>query len=150
MITKLSLKQRNFWKSYVKCKDLATAAKDAGSKGKDKNSLKVIGHQILTSLNLSMPELLDAEGLTDQAMAKPLLDGLEAQKAVFATWEGKFTDEKWVPDHPTRAKFLEQYHRLKGNFVDKHELTGRDGGDIVISYTAPKIGNKKKILNLDE
>jgi len=150
MVSKLSLKQRNFWKSYVKCKDLATAAKAAGSKGKDNNSLKVIGHGILTSLNLSMGELLDAEGLTDQAMAQPMWDGLRAEKAMFATWEGKFTDEKWVPDHPTRSKFLEQYHRLKGNFIDRHELSGKDGGDIIVSYAPSKIGSKKKQLNIDE
>ena len=132
MVSKLSLKQRKFWKHYIKTNNLADSAKATGYKGNSLSAYSHMGREILNSLQLSMSELLDAEGLTDQVMAKPLLDGLAAEKAIFATWEGKFTDEKWVPDHPTRGKFLEQYHRLKGNFVDRHELTGKDGGDIIL------------------
>ena len=149
MISKLSLKQRKFWKHYQKTHSLTQSAKYAGSKGKNNKSLNDCGRVLLDSLGLAMSELLDAKGLSDAAMAKPLLDGLVAEKAVFATWEGKFTDEKWVPDHPTRSKFLEQYHRLKGNFIDKHELTGKDGGDIVISYTPSKVGKREKKIKLD-
>jgi len=151
MIGKLNLKQRKFWKCYQKTHSLIEGAKASGSKGKDNKSLSVIGHGILRSLNLSMPELLDAEGLTDQAMAKPLQDGLAADRSVFATWEGKFTDEKIIPDHPTRLKAAELIGRMKGVFIDRHELTGRDGGDIILQIkpAAGKKGPKSIDLDID-
>lgn len=148
-MTKLTLKQRKFWKCYQKTHSLIEAAKAAGSKGKDSHSLSVIGHQILRSLDLSMPELLDAQGLTDEAMAKPLQEGLAAERPIIATWEGKISDRIDISDHPTRAKFLEIYHRLKGNFIDRHELTGRDGGDIILQINSSKNKRETKSVDLD-
>ena len=93
---------------------------------------------------------LDVEGLSDLAMVKPMMDGIEAKKPLIATWEGKITDQLWVADHPTRAKFLEQYHRLKGNFIDKHELTGRDGGDIILQVKIPKGKGRRQTIEVGE
>ena len=141
---KLTLKQRKFWKHYLEHHNLAAAAKYAGSKGKGVKSLSTLGHQILESLELSMPELLNAQGLTPEAMSKPLQEGIEAKKPLIATWEGKITDQLWIDDYPTRAKFLEIYHKLNGNFIDKVELTGRDGGDLVLQLTPSKSKKEKK------
>ena len=74
-----TVKERRFLKAYLKGKSLAESAKYAGSKGKDKDSLKVIGHQILTRLNLSIDETLTLSGLTDEVLAKKLQEGLEAE-----------------------------------------------------------------------
>lgn len=149
MHPKLTLKQRKFWICYQKTHSLIIAAKAAGSKGKDSHSLSVIGHQILRSLDLSMAELLDAQGLTDEAMAKPLQEGLVAMKPIVATWEGKISDQINIEDQPTRAKFLEIFHRLKGNFIDRHELTGRDGGDIILQVNPLKGKRGPKSIDLD-
>lgn len=143
MNTKLTLKQRKFWKNYCQTHSLTEAAKYAGSNGKDTASLSVIGYGLLKSLNLSMPELLDAKGLTDEALIEPLRGGIQAQKPLIATWQGKITDQLWVDDHPTRAKFVEIYHRLRGNFVDKVELSGRDGGDLILQVS-PRLPGKGK------
>ena len=146
----LTLKQRKFWKHYIENHNLSAAAQYAGSKGKDIKSLSTIGHQILDSLELSMPELLNAKGLTDEAMIEPLREGIIADRPIVATWEGKVTDQFWHADYPTRAKYLEMYHRLKGNFVDKHELTGKDGGDLILQVSPRLPGNgKRKGMNLE-
>jgi len=146
---KLTLKQRKFWKAYQETHSLIESAKAAGSNGKDNKSLSVIGYEILRSLNVSMPELLDAKGLSDDAMVKPLLEGINAEKAIVATWEGKISDQLWIPDHPTRAKFLEQYHRLRGNFIDRQELTGRDGGDIMLQVAPMRSKRDTKQIDMD-
>ena len=149
-MVKLTLKQRKFWKHYCKTHNLSESAKYAGCRDKSPQNLCYYGNKLLKSLELSMSELLDAQGLSDLAMAKPLQDGLVAEKVLVATWEGKFTDEKWVPDHPTRSKFLEQYHRLKGNFIDRHELSGKDGGDIILQVKIPKGKGRRQTIEVGE
>lgn len=149
MLGKLTLKQRKFWKYYCETHSLSEAAKYAGSKGKDVKSLATIGHQILSSLELSMPELLNIEGLTPESMVKPLTNGLTAKRPLIATWQGKITDRIDIEDHPTRAKFLEIYHKLNGNFIDKVELMGKDGGDLILQITPAQGKKKKRTISLD-
>jgi hypothetical protein len=93
-----------------------------------------------------MPELLDAQGLTNEYANKVLSDGLKSKHTVVATYKGEIGQEKTYEDRPTQAKYLEIYHRLRGNFVDKHELVGRDGGDIILQVSS---GGKKGSKNLD-
>ncbi len=149
MIGKLTLKQRKFWKHYQKTHHLAESAKAAGSKGKNLKSLSEIGSQILESLGLAMPELLNAQGLTDEALSQPLKDGMQAQKVIVATWEGKITDRIDVEDHPTRLKAVELIGRMKGVFIDKHELSGKDGGDIILQVRSMPGRKGSKVINLD-
>ncbi len=150
MINKLSLKQRKFWKCYCETHSLIKAAKYAGSNGKDAASLSTIGYEILRSLELSMPELLDAQGLTNEKCNKVLADGLQANHVVIATYKGKIEDERAYIDYPTRAKYLEIFHRLRGQFIDKHELTGKDGGDISLVVSAPSKGKGKKTISFED
>ncbi len=149
MLGKLTLKQRKFWKHYCENHNLAAAAKHAGSKGDNLKNLSMAGHYILESLGLSMPELLNAEGLTPEFMAKPLLDGIKAKRPLIATWQGKITDQLWIEDHPTQAKFLEIYHKLNGNFIDKLELTGKDGGDLILQMVPAQGKKKKRTISID-
>lgn len=150
MDTKLTLKQRKFWKCYCETHSLTKSAEYCGSKGKDTASLSVIGYQILKSLQLSLPEMLEAEGLTDKLMAEKTLEGLNADRVQLASYEGKFLDEKHFSDYPTRAKYLELLGRMKGAFVDRTELTGKDGGDLVLQIATSKGKRDKKTINLDE
>ena len=146
MKTNLTLKQRRFWKEYLKTQNLASAAKAAGSKGKDLHCLSECGRQILKSLELKMAELLDAQGLTDENLNKTLSDGLNAKHTVVATFQGKIGEEKSFVDHPTRVKYLDIAHRLRGNFIDRHEVTGKEGGELVIVVGESK---KKKEKTID-
>ncbi len=96
-----------------------------------------------------MPELLNAQGLTDEALSQPLKDGMQAQKVIVATWEGKITDRIDVEDHPTRLKAVELIGRMKGVFIDKHELSGKDGGDIILQVRSMPGRKGSKVINLD-
>ena len=144
-----NVKERRFLKAYLEGKSLAECARYAGSKGKDNHSLTVIGCQMLAKLSLSMEETLTLCGLTDDVLARKIREGLEADRATYASFRGKFLDERRDPDYSARAKYAEMLARLKGLFIDRHELTGREGGDIVLQI-APASGNKgKKTLQID-
>ncbi len=144
-----SVKERRFLKAYLEGKSLAECAKYAGSKGKDNDSLKVIGHQILTRLNLSMEETLILHGLTDEVLAKKLQEGLEADRLYLASWKGKFMDERKAPDVPTRLKAVELIGRMKGLFIDRHELTGIQGGEIELVIKPARDRGETKKIDLD-
>ena len=146
----LSVKERRFLKAYFEGKPLAECAKYAGSKGKDKDSLKVIGHQRLARLNLSIDETLTLYGLSDEVLAKKLQEGLEAERLYLASFEGKFRDERKAPDVPTRLKAVELLGRLRGHFVDRHELTGKDGGDIVLEVRPASAKKEPRKIQVDE
>lgn len=150
MQSKFKLKQRKFLKHYSQHHNLAQAAKYAGSKGKDCKSLSDCGRKLLESLGFSFQEKLNLEGLTDEALMETIKEGSKAKKPFVATWEGKITDIKELDDHPTRLKAAELIGRMKGVFIDRQELTGKDGGDITISYAPSKIATKKnKSIKLD-
>lgn len=150
MIGKLTLKQRKFWKCYLKTNNISASANFAGCKAKSKTSLCEQGRQILKSLELSMPELLEAKGLSTDQLGEVLVSQLKATKPLIATWEGKITDEKLYPDNAAIGKAIEHLGRMHGVFIDRHELTGKDGGDITISYAPSKTGPKKsKKVELD-
>jgi hypothetical protein len=145
-----TIKERRFLEAYLKGKSLAECAKYAGSKGKDRNSLKVIGHRMLTSINLSMDETLTLCGLTDEILAKKLQEGLEAERLYLSSFEGKFLDERKAPDVPTRLKAVELIGRMRGHFIDRHEVTGKDGGDLVLVVKPATQRREPKMIEIDE
>jgi len=145
-----TVKERRFLKAYLEGKPLAECAKYAGSKGKDKDSLKVVGHRMLTNINLSIDEILTLCGLTDEVLAKKLQEGLEAERLYLSSYEGKFLDERKAPDVPTRLKAVELIGRIRGHFIDRHELIGKDGGDIVLAIKPATQRRGTKKIEIDE
>lgn len=144
MIVKLSPKLKRFWSHYQIHGNLAQAAKHAGSQGKNSKSLSATGRNMLDSLRLSFQEKLDAYGLTDEFLAKGIRDGCEANKVDFATFQGEIKDERIRPDMPTRGKYYEMLSKMKGVFIDRHELAGKDGGEIeLVIKRAQKRGTKE-------
>jgi hypothetical protein len=75
-----------------------------------------------------------------------LKNGLDAKKKYFGSWQGDIVESEEFEDIPTQLKALEIAHRLRGQFIDKHELTGRDGGDIILQVAS---GSKKGSKNID-
>ena len=140
MIAKFSVKQKRFWDNYLIHGNLARAAKHAGSQGKDSKSLSATGRNILDSLGLTFQEKLNAYGLTDEFLAKGINEGCLSNKVEIATFQGKIRDEKVYADMPTRGKYYDMLSRMKGAYVDKLELTGKDGGEIslVVNKAAKK------------
>ena len=127
----LAVKERLFLEAYLEGKTLAECAKYAGSKAKSNNSLKVIGHQMLTRLNLTLDETFDLKGLSDELIAQKIKEGLEAERVHLATFEGKFTDERKTPDVPTRLKATELLGKFRGYLVERHEV--KADGEITFS-----------------
>ncbi len=145
-----TVKERRFLKAYFEGKPLAECAKYVGSKGKDKGSLKAVGHRMLTNINLSMDEILTLCGLTDEVIARKLQEGLEAERLYLSSFEGKFLDERKAPDVPTRLKAVELIGKMRGHFVDRHELTGKDGCDIMLAIKPATQRMGPKRIGIDE
>jgi len=122
----LSPKKRKFLDRYLETGNFAEAAKYAGSKGKDVNSLSKAGRLIYDSLRLEMPEFLEEMGLSDHHLVKKLKAGLDATKVISCNIIAKdgegmadahsvtkdFID---VEDYPTRHKYLKTALKLKGH-----------------------------------
>lgn len=145
-----TVKERRFLKAYLEGKSLAECAKYAGSKGKDKDSLKVVGHRMLTNINLSMDEILTLCGLTDEVLARKLQEGLEADRLYLTSFDGKFMDERKAPDVPTRLKAVEMISRMRGHFKDRYEFTGKEGGDIILHVRPLSAKREPRKIQLDE
>ena len=137
MKDKLTLKESKFLEKYLQGRPLAECAKYAGSNGKDDASLRVIGYNILTGINISMEETLSLNGITEEYLAEKLKEGLNAKKKYFASFRGGIVESKPFDDQPTRMKAVEIAGRMKGLFVDKLELTGKNSGDIALMITGP-------------
>ncbi len=136
-----------FLKAYLSGKSLADCARAMGSKGKDDHSLRQIGYETLTRLDISVKELHQMQGITSEYLRQKLDEGLAATKPYFATWQGKILQSDPVPDHTARLKALEIAHKLRGEFVDKVELTGKDAGDLILQLK-PAEGKKGKKKSL--
>jgi len=145
----LTRKENLFLEAYLEGKQLAECALYAGSKGKDTNSLKVIGYNILTNLNISIPELHELQGITGEYLRQKLEEGLSAKKKYFGSWQGSIIESQPFEDVPTRLKALEIAHKLRGEFVDKVEMTGKDGGELVLQITPTQSKRKKRTISLD-
>lgn len=149
MESKLNSKQRKFLKHYLEHHNLAAAAKYAGSEGHNTKCLSEVGSRLLDSVGMSFQEKLDAYGLTDARLMQTINEGLQAKRLFLASYQGKFLDERKDDDHPTRSKYAELLGRMKGVFIDKHELTGKDGGDIVLEVVSAKTKRSVKDLDID-
>ena len=145
-----TVKERRFLKAYLEGKSLAECAKYAGSRAKDTHSLSQVGYRWLKKVNLSMQEILDLCGLSDEVLARKLQEALEADRLYLASYEGKFLDERKAPDIPTRLKAVELIGRMRGHFIDRHELTGKDGGDIVLTIKPATQRGGPKRIEIDE
>ena len=58
-------------------------------------------------------------------------------------------DERMAPDVPTRLKAVELIGRMRGLFIDRHELTGKEGGDIVLQIAPARGRGEPKKIDLD-
>ena len=132
MKQKLNIKERRFLDKYLQGKPLWDCAKYAGSQGKDKASLTTIGHLMLRNLDISMEETLILNGVTDQLLTEKVIEGMKSTQCYRGTWRGGLVESKPFPDTSNRLKAVELAGRMKGVFIDRHELTGKDGGDIIL------------------
>lgn len=128
----LTLKQRKFRKELLKTLSPTEAAMRAYD-CKDRLVAAVIANQNLKKLNISMPELMDQMGLTDEEDIKDLMRLRKAVKQISCNVfikkdgemkgaDGKSLDFIEVDDNLTQLKALELTCKLKGRLRDKYEI----------------------------
>lgn len=66
-----------------------------------------------------MSAALDRAGVTDELIARTILDGLGARRVVTATHEGKITDAATFDDSKLRLEAAALAAKLKGHMVDR-------------------------------
>lgn len=138
-LREVSPQRRKFLKKYVQCLNATEAARHAYPKAKE-SSLAVIGSQCLRSLKVTLDEILELHGITDDAIAKAFHGGLYADKVELGRFEGKITDEKVYADLPTRKTYLELLLKMTGRlneginvnqFIDARRFDGEPPGDYI-------------------
>jgi hypothetical protein len=72
----------------------------------------------------------DEFGLTDAEIARVFREGMEATLIKPMAIDKCLVEAGPYTDHPTRIRAGEVAAKLKGRFVEKHELTGPGGGPI--------------------
>jgi hypothetical protein len=129
---KLSIKQRKFLDKYLETGNMAEAAEYAGSKGKNSHNLHAAGRVLWDSLGLTISELMEEKGLSDEKLMRTLEDGLNATKVISCNVvaldkegmkdaDSMTKDFVDVDDFPTRHKYLETALKLKGHLKDKKD-----------------------------
>ena len=139
MGTKLTGKQRKLVQGIAKGKTLRDASKDAGlNESYASTALRQ------PKIRATLQELMEKTGLGDKSLLAVHRQMLGASRTVSAI-SGKdanagtvdFID---VPDWQARGKALEMGYKLKGAFVEKHEVSGPGGGPVMfrVFFDSPK------------
>jgi hypothetical protein len=93
----------------------ATAA--ARLAGYSPDSADDIGAQLLRSEQVQalVGAAMERAGITSDVLFQGLKDGLQANEVKLTTSNGRFSDERSIPDHHARFKYQELAHRLRGD-----------------------------------
>ena len=145
-----TLKQRKFRKKLIKTLSPTEAAFRAYN-CKDRKVAAVIASQNLLKLNISLPDLMDSMGLTDEEDVKDLQRLRKAQKLqtcdIYVKKEdGKVTINKnsndfiEVDDNAIQIKALELSLRLKGRLKDKVEHSVDDSIKSLLNAALDRLG----------
>jgi len=121
-LRKLTMKQRRFVKEYIKSGNQTLAAKRSYNCNDD--TARSLGSSNITKHNIKSAVIKAQEkiGITDSFLAKTLKEGLKAKETKFFADGGKVRDKRNCVDYPTRAKYLEIGHKLRGDFIDRAEV----------------------------
>jgi len=151
-MAKFTGKQRIFIDEYLKCLNATEAARRAGYKGND-NTLRAVGSQNLTKSNIAerIAQHFAASALSREEVLQRLGEIARAEYTDYLRADGTVDLEKLLADgkghlikgiKQTRygrqiefydsQKALVDVGRHHALFIDKHELTGKDGGPIAI------------------
>lgn len=129
----LTVKQKKLIKGVVEGKSQKQAAIDAGYSPTHAES--AASHELnKTQVKATLQELMESHGLDDASLLKVHAEMIQATKVISAVG-GKdagaasmdFID---VPDWQARAKGVEMAYKLRGAFIEKKEITGKDGEPI--------------------
>ncbi len=136
-LKRLTEKQRLWLTAYLETMNASEAARRAGYRCRTEHGFEVIGSENLKKLEPWVEMRLDELGLSDAALKRKLIDGLDATKILTATFKGEITDRLEVIDWATRAKFLDLALRVKGMYQPEKLQVDQSGGLIVIGTGYP-------------
>lgn len=78
-----------------------------------------------------MAEAMERDpALCDEALREKIKEGLNATHKQYFAFEGEVTDEKEDVDFATRKSYLHLAGRWKGLELERHEVSGPNGGPI--------------------
>ena len=129
-----TVKERKFVKEYLKNGGNATQAAMKAYDASSYNSAHVIGAENIRKLTIS--DILDKAGLTDEKIGSVLTEAAEATKPISAT-SGRDASEASmdfieVPDWNARLKSIELAGKMKGHFIEKRE--DKHSGNITYTW----------------
>lgn len=149
-----TLKEKRWAKRFVETNNATQAAMEV-YECKDRRSAAVIGYENLRKLNFE--DILEAAGLDDISIVKPIAEGLTANRTISATVIIKSNDPKVrtkqatardvdfldVPDHPTRLRASQMALELKDKFPSKKMEVGVGGQELIEGWKKDlKIGQE--------
>jgi len=124
---RMTIKLRKFLGHYLKHGNATAACKHAYNPTND-NSAAVHGHYLVRKLKIQINDMLDAQGATDEAIAKVYADGMNAVKPEFERSEdGVFEAIGESPDHKVRIKAADSASKIKQHLSN----------DILLDLTEP-------------
>lgn len=135
----MTAKQRAFTKEYIQTLNATEAAMRVYDV-KDRMSAKNIGSENLAKLGEPIRELLIKAGLTDEYIIQKIKDKTNAKKTIINNGKA-YQDE----DHAIQLKAVELASKIRGLLNDKVEVTGKDGGEIVI-----KVKEDRELIEIRE
>lgn len=144
----LTPQQHNLVKNLLKGMNLTQAAIKAGYSTKN---APVIANQALKRIQKKMPQILERNGLSDNALVKKYLKpGLEAQETKFFQKDGVVTDQRDVVAWDPRLRALDMAFRLKGSYAPVNvEHTGNIIHEITAVEKSIAMSSLQKIKALE-
>lgn len=123
-------KQNKLLRNVLAGKSITDSARLAGYS--DNGCVGQIGSQALDGIKLKMPDVMNAHGLTDEALIEQYLKPLlSAEDKEFAKFEGKITDSVNVVAWAPRSTALDMAFKLKGIYAPKD--AGSSAGAITVN-----------------
>ena len=146
---KRTLRERKFLKAYIDNGGNATQAFLTINPKIKGDSARVLGHNLLTKINISVIELLEIMGATDAYLHQKLFEGLDATKVISViplkaksgqenstdlpdadSRNIEFVD---VPDFNIRFKYLDMAYKLKDKYPsEKHDINVKGEHRIIV------------------
>lgn len=114
---RLTLKQRRWLKYYFETGNQTEAARKARYNCKEDSEFRTIGSENYAKLNHLIEQWYDEHELSNAALKKKLIEGLDAKKKIFISNGNKETIEKEVDDFFIRKGYLDIAFRVKGGYA---------------------------------
>lgn len=112
---KMNWRQRKFFRLYVRYDGNGTKAAMEAFNFKSERAAAVHACNLIKKHNITMAELMDAHGLTDEFLVDELKEGIEAKEVKVMQHEGNFIYSKPLKNLAMSHKNRETAHKLKGH-----------------------------------